>query len=159
LNATKKSRAISQELINIQFQNKNMCVDSSDAKVCVGVANEIKDTGENKERVGTVIDKQKYDNDSAKKEGEHVISESNISDEHKYLMQSGHSKKYGHVEQVTAEIGITVKRADTASVTRMPKSGSQVSVPVMDKVKDAYRMRYDSIRDATSLGGKESQDG
>jgi hypothetical protein len=41
----------------------------------------------------------------------------------------------------------------------MPKSGSQVSVPVMDKIKDVCRMRYDSIRDAPSLGSGESQDG
>lgn len=103
-------------------------------------------------------DKQKYDHDSAQKGDEHVNSESNVSDEHKFLMQSGHSKKYGHVEQVTAEIGIVVKRADTAPVTRIPKSGSQVSVPVTDKIKDVYRMRYDSIRDAPSLGSNESQD-
>lgn len=159
LKATNRSRAISQELINIQFQNKNVCVDSSDGKVSLGVVNEIKDAGENTDCLERETDKQKYDHDSTQKGDEHVNSESNVSDEHKFLMQSGHSKKYGHVEQVTAEIGITVKRADTASVTRMPKSGSQVSVPVMDKIKDVCRMRYDSIRDAPSLGSGESQDG
>ncbi|XP_023720151.1 uncharacterized protein LOC111871340 isoform X2 [Cryptotermes secundus] len=159
LKATNRNRAISQELINIQFQNKNMCVDNSDGKESLGILGEVKDAGRSKESMETETDKQKNEHDSAQKVGEHVDSESNVSDEHKFLMQSGHSKKYGHVEQVTAEIGITVKRADPASVTRMPKSRSQVSVPVTDKIKDVYRTRYDSIRDAPSLGSTESQDG
>jgi hypothetical protein len=136
-----------------------MCVDSSDGKVCVGVVNELKAAGGSKGCIETEGDKQKHDNDSAQKRDEYVNSDSNMPDEHKFLVQSGHSKKYGHVEKVTAEIGITVKRADTAPVTRMPKSGSQVSDSVTDKIKDVYRMRYDSIRDAPSLGSSESQDG
>lgn len=161
LKAIKSSRAISQELINIQFQNKNMCVGSSDdGNISVGLVNESKHAGVSNDFAETESGKQKHEYDSAKMREEHVNSDSNVSDEHKFLMQSGHSKKYGHVEQVTAEIGITVKRADTVSaVTRTSRSGSQVSVPGMDKMKDVYRMRYDSIRDAPSLGGNESQDG
>lgn len=160
LKAMKRSRAIPQELINIQFQNKNICMGSSDGKVSAGVVNEVTEGGENMECMVTESDTQQYDNDIAQKEDEHVNSGSNVPDEHKFLMQSGYSKKYGHVEQVTAEIGIIVKTADTAApVTRIPKSGSQVSDPGMDKIKDVCRTRYDSIRDAPSLGSKESQDG
>jgi hypothetical protein len=156
LKAIKHGREISQELINIQFQNKNMCVDSSDGKVSVGVVNESKDTGGSKERMETESEKQ-LDQEGAGKGNEFCVnSETNVPDEHKFLVQRGHSKKYGHVEQVTAEIGIIVKRADTPAAT---KSSSQVSIPVMSKQKEVYRMRYDSIRDAASLESCESQDG
>jgi hypothetical protein len=159
LKATTRSRTISQELINIQFQNKNMCVDSSERKISVGVVNELKDAGGSKERTETESGKQ-VDHEGAKNGDESCVnSDTNVPDEHKFLVQSGHSKKYGHVEKVTAEIGITVKRADAPAVIRLPKSSSQVSIPVMNKQKEVYRMRYDSIRDAASLESYESQDG
>lgn len=156
---TTRNRAISEELINIHFQNTNMCVDSSEGKISVGVVNELQDADGIKERRETESDKKVDDKFEENANKSCVDSETSVPEEHKFLVQSGHSKKYGHVEEVTAEIGITVKTADLPSVIRLPKSSSQMSTPVTSKQKEVYRMRYDSIRDATSLESYESQDG
>jgi len=155
--AATQIRATSQELINIEFQNKNMCLDSSDRRISVGVVNELKGGGKGKE---TDVDKQVDQNEVEEKAHEpNPNSESNMSDEHKFLVQSGHSRKYRQVEQMTAEIGITVKRSDPPVVKRLPKCSPQVSNPVTDERKEDYRVRYDSTRDAASLESYESQDG
>ncbi|PSN41452.1 hypothetical protein C0J52_14532 [Blattella germanica] len=89
-------RRTSQEKINIQFQK----VDSKDARISVGVVNEVEDS------------------EASANEKEVVVSsEVNTPDEHKFLVHSGHSKKY-----VTAEIGITVKgNGSTSSVNKIRK--------------------------------------
>jgi hypothetical protein len=144
--ATAHSSSINQELINIQFQNKNMYVDSL----------ELKDAGESKKWPETQSDKE-IDHEGAENGDEsRVNSETDTPDEHALLVRSGHTKKSGHV---TAEIGITVKTADELAVNTLPRRSSQVSIPVMNRQKEAYRVRYDSIRDATSLESYESRDG
>jgi hypothetical protein len=156
----KINRSTSLELINIQFQNKNLDVESSHRKKSVGSVNGLTDEREIKGCVERMNDKQADRDDVTEKRDEsNVCSESNIPDEQKFLIQSGHSTKYVNLEQVTAEIGITVKTPVSASVSKVPSRSSQVSIPGANKRSDAYRVRYDSIRDAASLESYESQDG
>jgi len=140
-----RSGPASLELINIQFQNKNQDVENP--RRTVGIVNELRDGGEIKDGVGEEGD------------GSNVCSESNVPAENKFLIQSGHSKKYRDVEQVTAEIGITVKTTDSAPLSKVTKRSSQVSSPGTNKKSDDYRVRYDSIREVVSLESYESQDG
>lgn len=151
LRKIKLSKDISQELINIQFQKK-LSVDSADEGISVGVV-ELKNDDTPKEAVDDKTSGEKH-------EGTLSDDEGNVPEEHKFLVQSGHSKKYGHVEHVTAEIGITLKTSTADSPASKPmKRGSQVSTSSLDKRKNVYRMRYDSIRNAASLESCESQDG
>ena len=140
-----RSGPASLELINIQFQNKNQDVENP--RRTVGIVNELRDGGEIKDGVGEEGD------------ASNVCSESNVPAENKFLIQSGHSKKYRDVEQVTAEIGITVKTTDSAPLSKVTKRSSQVSSPGTNKKSDDYRVRYDSIREVVSLESYESQDG
>jgi hypothetical protein len=141
----KRSGPASLELINIQYQNKNQDVENP--RRTVGTVNELRDVGEIKDSVADEGD------------GSNVCSESNVPAEHKFLIQSGHSKKYRDVEKVTAEIGITVKTTDSASLPKATRRSSQVSSPGTNKRSDNYRVRYDSIREVVSLESYESQDG
>jgi hypothetical protein len=88
-----------------------------------------------------------------------VCSESNVPDEQKVLIKSGHSKKFGDVQQVTAEIGITVQTTDSATLSKAPRLSSQVSNPGTNKRNSTYRVRYDSVREDASLESCESHDG
>lgn len=160
LKARKSSRATSLELINIQFQNKNLDVENSHKKKSVGTENELRDEREIKDCMERMNDKEADSDDvTEKSDDSNLCSERNIPEEHKFLIQSGHSKKCGNLEQVTAEIGITVKTTESAAVSKVPRLSSQVSSPGTNKRNDAYRVRYDSIRDAASLESYESQDG
>jgi hypothetical protein len=160
LKTRKRSRPASLELINIQFQNKNLDVENQRWKKSVGILNELSDLGETKGYMERMSDKEEgLDNVTEKVDGSNVCSESNVPDEHKFLMQSGHSKKYGDVEQVTAEIGITVKTTDSVPLPKASTRSSQGSSPGTNKRSDSYRVRYDSIREVVSLESCESQDG
>lgn len=141
----KRSGPASLELINIQFQNKNL--DIENPRRSVGIVNELRGVGEIKDGV------------TEEGDGSNVCSESNVLDEHKFLIQNGHSKKYGDVEQVTAEIGITVKTADSVPLPKAPRRSSQPSSPGSNKRSDNYRVRYDSMKEVVSLESYESQDG
>jgi hypothetical protein len=156
----KRSRATSLELINIQFQNTNLDAEISRKEKSVGNVSELRDAGETENFIKRTNDKKADRDDVTEREDEYnTFSESNIPDEHKCLVQSGHSKKYENVEQVTAEIGITVKTVDTAPLSKAPRLSVPVSVPGTSKRSDTHRVRYDSIRDAATLESYESQDG
>jgi len=155
-----RSRPTSLELINIQFQNKNLDVENPRWKKSVGILNELSDLGETKDCMERMSDKEEgLDNVTVEGDGSNVCSESNVPDENKFLIQSGHSKKYGDVEQVTAEIGITVKTTDSVPLPKTPTRSSQGTSPGTNKRSDSYRVRYDSIREVVSLESCESQDG
>jgi hypothetical protein len=155
-----RSRPASLELINIQFQNKNLDVENPLWKKSVGILNELSDLGETKVCMERMSKKEEgLDNVTVEGDGSNVCSESNFPDEHKFLIQSGHSKKYGDVEQVTAEIGITVKTTDSVPLPKAPTRSSQGTIPGTNKRNDNYRMRYDSMREVVSLESCESQDG
>jgi len=154
-----RSRAASLELINIQFQNKNLDVENPRWRKSVGILNELSDLGETKDYMERMRDKEGLDNVTVEGDGSNVCSESNVPDEHKFLIQSGHSKKYGDVEQVTAEIGITVKTTDSVPLSKAPTHSSQGTSPGTNKRSNNYRVRYDSIREVVSLESCESQDG
>jgi hypothetical protein len=156
----KRSRPASLELINIHFQNKNLNVENPRWKRSVGVLNELSDLGKTRGCMERMSDKEEgLDNVTEKGDVSNVCSESNVSDERKFLIQSGHSKKYGDVEQVTAEIGITVKTTDSVPLPKAPTRSSQDLSQGKNKRSDSYRVRYDSIREAVSLESCESQDG
>jgi hypothetical protein len=160
LKARNRSGPASLDLINIEFQNKNLDVEDQRGKKSAGTVSELRDVGETKDCVERMNDKQ-ASSDGVTEEGDlsNVCSESNFPDEHKFLLQSGHSKKYGDVEKVTAEIGITVKTTDSAFLSKSPRLSSQVSSPGTNKGSDSYRVRYDSIREVVSFESCESQDG
>ena len=139
-----RSGPASLELINIEFQNKNLDVENLRRKKSVGIVND-KEVG--------------LDGVTEEEDVSNMCSESNLPDEHKFLIQSGHSEKYGDVEQVTAEIGITVKTTDSVPLSEAPRSSSQVSSPGTNKRSDSHRVRYDSIREVVSLETYESQGG
>ena len=155
-----RSVPASLELINIQFQNKNLDFENPCRKKSVGIVNELRDMGETKDYMERMNDKE-AGLDGVTEEGDvsNVCSESNVPDESKFLLQSGHSKKYGDVEQVTAEIGIIVKTTDSVHLPKAPRYTSQISSPATNKRSDNYRVRYDSIREVVSLESYESQDG
>lgn len=160
LKACKSSRSASLELINIQFQNRNLDVENQSRKKSVGIVNELRDVGKIKDCVERTNDEE-AGLDGVTEEGDesNVCSESNFPDEQKFLIQSGHSKQYGDVEQVTAKIGITLKTTDSAQLPKARRRSSQVSNPSKNKRNDRYRVRYDSIADAVSVESCESQDG
>jgi hypothetical protein len=168
----KRSGPATLELINIQFENKKLDVENPRKKKSVGIVNELRDVGEIKGGMERMSDKEAGINGVAEEDVSNVCSESNFPDERKFgcsesnfpeerkfLIQSGHSKKYGDVEQVTAEIGITVKTTDSVPLPKTPRRISQISSSGTNKRSDSYRVRYDSIREVVSLESCESQDG
>lgn len=154
-----RSGPASLELINIEFQNKNLGVENQRGKKSAGTVSELRDVGETKDCVERMNGKEAGSDVTEEGDVSNVCSESNFPEEHKFLIQSGHSKKYGDVEQVTAEIGITVKTTDSAPLPKAPRRSSQVSSPGTNKRSDSYRVRYDSIREVVSFESCESQDG
>jgi hypothetical protein len=148
---TTKNRSL--ELINIQVQNKNLDVENPRIKKSVGFLSELGEVREKKNCLERMKDGVTEEGDES-----NVCSESNIPDEQKVLIQSTHSKKFGDVDHVTAEIGITVQTTDSAPLSKEPSLSSQVSSPGTNK-RNSYRVRYDSLREAASLESRESQDG
>jgi len=156
----KISGPASLELINIQFQNKNLDVENPRREKSVGIVSELRDVGKTKDFMERMNDKEGgLDGVTEEDDVSNVCSERNFPDEHKFLIQSGHSKKYGDVEQVTAEIGITVKTTDSVPLPKAPRCSSQVSSPSTTKRSGSYRVRYDSKREVVILESYESQDG
>ena len=158
--ASKRSRSDSLELINIQYQNKNLDVENRSRKKSGGTVNELRDVSKVKDCMERTNGKESaLDGDTEEGDESNVCSESNFPEEQKFLIQSGHSKQQGDVEQVTAKIGITVKAKDSAQLSRAPRRSSQFSNTSKNKRNDRYRVRYDSITDAVSVESCESQDG